>query len=47
MGFQSGTYQRFDDSVPLANLQFTMLRQAGIPVKSFADSNGVMPELLA
>jgi len=47
MGFRPGAYHRFDDSVPLANLHFTMLRQAGIPVKSFADSNGEMPELLA
>jgi hypothetical protein len=47
MGFRPGAYHRFDESVPFSNLQFTMLRQAGIPVKSFADSQGTMPELLA
>lgn len=46
MGFRHGSYHRFDKSVPLANLQYTMLKKAGIPVDSFADSNGLMTEVL-
>ena len=46
LGFQHGSYHRFDQSTPLANLQFTMLKQAGISVESFAGSNGLMQEVL-
>jgi hypothetical protein len=46
LGFQHGSYHRFDQSIPLANLQFTMLRQAGISVESFAGSNDLMREVL-
>lgn len=46
LGFQHGSYHRFDQSIPLANLQFTMLKQAGISVESFAGSNDLMREVL-
>ena len=46
MGFKHGHYRRFAESVPLSNLHLTMLRQAGIPVESFADSNSMLSELL-
>lgn len=46
LGFQHGSYHRFDQSTPLANLQFTMLKQAGISVESFAGSNDLMREVL-
>jgi hypothetical protein len=42
-----GATRTYPSSVPLANVWLTLLRSAGLTVDSFADSTGVVPELLA
>ena len=46
MGFRHGQYLRFDEDIPLSNLYLTMLRQMDVPTDAFADSTGVMDELV-
>jgi len=40
MGVKHGTYQRFDDKMPLSNLFVSMLNTVGIQAASFSDSTG-------
>jgi len=40
-------YSQSKDKPPLANLYLTILQQCGLPTRSFADSTGVMGDLLA
>jgi len=40
MGLKHGTYQKFDDSVPMSNLFVSMLNTLGVRTKRFADSSG-------
>ena len=40
MGLKHGSYQRFDDSVPLSNLFVSMLNTVGVRSDRFADSTG-------
>lgn len=47
MGFRHGQYLRFDEDIPLSNLYLTMLRQMDVPTDAFADSTGVMDELVS
>jgi hypothetical protein len=47
MGFQHGRYLRFGAEVPMSNLLLTMLNRAGIECPSFADSTGVLSELMS
>jgi len=47
LGFKHGNYHRFEESIPLANLHLTMLKKIGITADKFADSNALMPEVLA
>lgn len=47
MGFQHGRYLRFGAEVPMSNLLLTMLNRAGIECPSFADSTGVLSELVS
>lgn len=47
MGFQHGRYLRFGAEVPMSNLLLTMLNRAGIECASFADSTGVLSELVS
>jgi len=42
---QGGRHISFDKPTPLANLHLTLLERAGIPLESFADSNGRINEL--
>jgi len=46
LGLQQGQYLKMTDKTPLANVFVTMLDRLKVPVKSFADSNGEMSELL-
>jgi hypothetical protein len=47
LGFKHGNYHRFEESVPLANLHLTMLKKIDITADKFADSNALVPEVLA
>ncbi len=47
MGFRHGSYHRFSEEVPFANFHLTVLNQLGVPVDSFADSNGMLSELIS
>lgn len=40
MGLKHGSYQVFDDSVPLSNLYVSMLNTVGVETQRFADSTG-------
>lgn len=40
MGVKHGSYQRFDDKVPMSNLFVSMLNTVGIETSSFSDSTG-------
>jgi len=40
MGLKHGSYQVFDDSVPLSNLYVSMLNTVGVQTDRFADSTG-------
>ncbi len=42
---QGGRHIRYQQATPLANLHLTLLDKVGIPMESFADSNGRMDEL--
>ena len=39
-GFRGGRHLRYEKATPLANVHLTLLEKAGVPVESFADSNG-------
>lgn len=43
---QGGRHLTYADATPLANLHLTLLEKVGVPLESFADSDGTMPELL-
>ena len=47
LGMRHGQYLKFTQATPLANLFVTMLHRLDVPVESFADSNGDMPQMLA
>ncbi len=47
MGFRHGSYHRFSEDVPFANFHLTALNQLGVPVETFADSNGMLSELIS
>jgi Protein of unknown function (DUF1552) len=42
---QGGRHIRFQNPTPLANLHVTLLNKVGVPLESFADSNGKVDEL--
>jgi hypothetical protein len=42
---QGGRHIRFDTPTPLANLHLTLLNKVGVPLESFADSQGRVEEL--
>jgi hypothetical protein len=46
LGIKHGQYLRFGAETPLANLYVSMLDRLGVPVESFADSQGEMSEIL-
>lgn len=42
---QGGRHIRFKDPTPLANLHLTLLNKVGVPLETFADSNGTVDQL--
>jgi hypothetical protein len=44
---RGGQHVRYPDRTPQSNLLLTMLDRAGVPVESFGDSTGILPELTA
>ena len=40
MGVKHGTYEQFDDKVPMTNLFVNMLNTVGIETERFSDSTG-------
>jgi hypothetical protein len=44
--FQVGRHIRFPGETPLTNLYLTMLRNAGAPIGSIGDSNGILSQLV-
>lgn len=42
---QGGRHIQFNESTPLANLHLTLLNKVGVPLESFADSNGQVDAL--
>ena len=46
-GMKGGQHIRFEKPTPLANLHLTLLDKAGVRLDKFADSNGVVSEVLA
>lgn len=42
---QGGRHIQFQNSTPLANLHLTLLNKVGVPLESFADSNGRIDDL--
>lgn len=47
LGLKHGLYTKYDEKTPFSNLLLTMLRAADIKRESFADSTGVISEILA
>ncbi|MCA8970689.1 MAG: DUF1552 domain-containing protein [Planctomycetes bacterium] len=47
LGLKHGSYRKYDEATPLSNLFVAMLGAVGVPVPSFADSKGTLPELFA
>lgn len=43
---RQGAVRTAVDGMPLANVWLTMLRAAGVPIERFADSTGIVPDLL-
>jgi hypothetical protein len=43
---RQGETRQFPDPTPLANLFLTMMRSCGVDAPSFADSSGVLNEIL-
>jgi hypothetical protein len=46
-GIKGGRHIRYAESTPLANLHLTLLEKAGVHMDSFADSKGMVDELLS
>lgn len=46
LGLNHGRYLKLSDKIPMANLFVTMLDRLRIPVESFADSTGDLPDIL-
>lgn len=44
-GLRHGSYRKYDESTPFANVLLGMLRAAGVPAERFADSTGSLPEI--
>ncbi len=44
-GMRGGRHLQYEKPVPLANLHLTLLEKVGVPIDSFADSNGHVDEL--
>lgn len=42
---RGGRHIKYDNATPLSNLHLTLLNKAGIPMETFADSNGRVDEL--
>ncbi|MCU1330318.1 MAG: hypothetical protein JWN34_5688 [Bryobacterales bacterium] len=42
---QGGRHIRYKEPIPLANLHLTLLDRVGVPMESFADSNGKIAEI--
>lgn len=47
MGLRHGRYLRYSDQVPLTNLFVSLLGAVGVPVESFADSNGRIDDIFS
>ncbi len=47
LGIKHGQYRQFSEEIPLSNLYLAMLQKMGVPVDSFKDSTGPMPEILS
>jgi len=45
-GIKGGRHIHYKESTPLANLHLTLLERAGVHLDSFADSRGLLKELL-
>jgi hypothetical protein len=46
-GIKGGRHIRYAESTPMANLHLTLLEKAGVHMDSFADSKGMVDELLS
>lgn len=44
-GMRGGRHIRYEQSTPLANLHLTLLNQVGVPMETFADSDGTVEDL--
>lgn len=44
---RGGRHMRFDEPTPLSNLHLTLMNRVGVPMDSFADSNGHIDELFS
>ena len=42
---RGGRHIKYDTPVPLANLHLTLLNKVGVPLETFADSNGKVETL--
>ncbi|MEM7014481.1 MAG: DUF1552 domain-containing protein, partial [Verrucomicrobiota bacterium] len=47
LGFRHGSFHKFTESTPLANLYVSMLQRLGVESDKFADSNGSISEIVA
>ncbi len=47
LGLNHGRYLQYSEDVPLSNLFVTMLERMQLPVTSFQDSTGGLPELVS
>ncbi len=45
LGLRHGSYTKYDESTPFANVLLGMLRAVGVPAARFGDSTGSMPEI--
>lgn len=46
LGLRHNHYLRYNEKAPMSNLLLTMLKCMQLPVEQFADSTGVLPELI-
>jgi hypothetical protein len=42
---KGGQHVRYEDHTPIANLLFTLLLRAGVPVEAIGDSTGELTEV--
>ena len=42
---KGGSHIRYSEPTPLANLHLTLLNKVGVPLETFADSNGRVEDL--